>query len=109
MHLRDVTTPDSKFYLKSEWGPTHDGWPVVFFSKQAVGRRMREVYDPTKDFVIYVGTTNRNNTPDAAHRSCFLSLVSMDLRTEYLTRDLIPPESWSWSQREHGERWDRSR
>src|ERR1019366_2302161 len=54
---------------------------------------------------LYVGTTNPVNTPDPAHRSRLLSLVSMDPRAEYKTRDLIPEESWAWSQREHGDRW----
>lgn len=105
MLLEDVVAPESKFFLKSEWGPASDDWPAVSFSKQSVGRRMRGIYDPSRDFVIYVGTTSPINTPDAAHRSRLLSLVSMDLRAEYKTRDLIPPESWTWSQQEHGDRW----
>ena len=105
MLLQDVAAPESKFFLKSEWGPASDDWPAVSFSKQSVGRRMRGIYDPARDFVIYVGTTNPVNTPDPAHRSRLLSQVSMDLRAEYKTRDLIPPESWTWSQKEHGDRW----
>jgi hypothetical protein len=66
---------------------------------------MRGIYDPSRDFVIYVGTTSHTNTPDPAHRSRLLSLVAMNLSTEYRTRDLIPPESWAWSQQEHGDRW----
>jgi hypothetical protein len=77
MLLQDVAGPESKFFLKSEWGPASDDWPAVSFSKQSVGRRMRGIYDPARDFVIYVGTTNPVNTPDPAHRSRLLSLVSM--------------------------------
>jgi hypothetical protein len=105
MLLQEVVIPESKFFLKSEWGPASDDWPAVSFSKQSVGRRIRGVYDPARDFVIYVGTTNPINTPDVGHRSRLLSLVSMDLRAKYKTRDLIPPESWTWSQKEHGDRW----
>jgi len=105
MLLQEVVVAESKFFLKSEWGPASDDWPAVSFSKKSVGRRMRGMYNPSHDFVIYVGTTNPINTPDVAHRSRLLSLVSMDLRAEYLTRDLIPPESWTWSQKEHGDRW----
>lgn len=105
MLVQEVIIPESKFFLKSEWGPASDDWPAVSFSKQSVGRHVRGVYDPARDFVIYVGTTNPINTPDVGHRSRLLSLVSMDLRAEYKTRDLIPPESWTWSQKEHGDRW----
>lgn len=105
MILSDIARPDSKFFIKSEWGLASDDWPAVSFSKQAVGRRMRAIYDPTRDFVIYVGTTNARNTPEPTHRSRLLSLVRMDLRTEYKTRDLIPAESWASTQAEHGDRW----
>ena len=76
-----------------------------FVLQHSVGRRMRGIYDPSRDFVIYVGTTIPTNTPDPGHRSRLLSLVPMNLSTEYKTRDLIPPESWAWSQQEHGDRW----
>jgi hypothetical protein len=105
MLVKDVATSESKFFLKSEWGPASNDWPAVSFSKQSVGRRMRGIYDPTRDFVLYAGTTSAINTPDPAHRSRLLSLISMDLRAEYKTRDLIPEESWTSSQREHGDRW----
>lgn len=105
MILRDITRPDSRFFIKSEWGPASNDWPAVSFSKQAVGRKMRGIYDPARDFVIYVGTTNPRNTPNAQHRSRLLSVVRMDLRSEYKTRDLIPPESWAQAQAEHGDRW----
>ena len=105
MLLQNLVSPNSKFFLKSEWGPVSDDWPAVSFSKQSVGRRMRGIYDPSRDFAIYVGTTSPANTPDPAHRSRLLSLVAMNLSMEYKTRDLIPPESWAWSQQEHGDRW----
>jgi hypothetical protein len=105
MHLKDIVTESGKLFLKSEWGPASADWPAVSFSKQSVGRRMRGMYDPTRDFVLYVGTTKSMNTPDAAHRSRLLSLVAMDLRAEYRTRDLIPKESWALSQAQHGNRW----
>jgi hypothetical protein len=105
MFLKEVVSPESKFFLKSEWGPASDDWPAVSFSKRAVGRRMRSVYDPVQDFVIYVGTTSSINTPDPTHRSRLLSLVSMDLRGEFKTRDLIPQESWTQSQKDFGDRW----
>jgi 5-formaminoimidazole-4-carboxamide-1-beta-D-ribofuranosyl 5'-monophosphate synthetase len=65
-------------------GPVSDDWPAVF-SKQAVGRKIRSVYVPGRDFIIYVGTTNPANTPEVGHRSRLLSLASLDHRTEYKT------------------------
>jgi hypothetical protein len=41
MLLKDVGSPESKFFLKSEWGPASDDWPAVSFSKRSVGRHMR--------------------------------------------------------------------
>ena len=76
---------------------------VVF--EQAVGRKIRSVYVPGRDFIIYVGTTNPANTPEAGHRSRLLSLASIDHRTEYKTWELVPPESWEYAQREYANRW----
>jgi hypothetical protein len=83
MLVKDVASPESKFFLKSEWGPASDDWPAVSFSKRSVGRHMRGIYNPTRDFVIYVGTTDPSNTPDPAHRSRLLSLISIDLRRHF--------------------------
>lgn len=105
MLVSDLVKPSTRLFLKSEWGPVSDEWPAVSFSKRAVGRKIRSVYTPGRDFLIYVGTTNPANTPDPAHRSRLLSLASIDHRTEYKTWELIPPESWEYAQREYADRW----
>ncbi len=105
MLIRDLVRPDSRVFLKSEWGPASEYWPAVSFSKRAVGRKIRSIYLPGRDFVVYVGTSNAANTREAAHRSRLLSVASIDHRHEYKTWELIPEESWKEAQTEHGDRW----
>jgi hypothetical protein len=105
MLVSDIVKPGTRVFLKSEWGPVSDDWPAVSFSKQAVGRKIRSVYVPGRDFIVYVGTTNPANTPEVGHRSRLLSLASIDHRTEYKTWELVPPESWEYAQREYENRW----
>jgi hypothetical protein len=105
MFVSDIVKPDTKCFLKSEWGPVSDDWPAVSFSKSAVGRKIRNVYTPSRDFIVYVGTTSPANTPDPAHRSRLLSLASIDHRTEHKTWELVPPTSWAEAQREYANRW----
>ena len=105
MKLRDILRSDSRVFLKSEWGPASDDWPAVSFSKRAVGNKIRSVYVPGRDFIIYVGTSNAVNTKEAAHRSRLLSVATIDHRQEYRTWELIPKESWEEAQVEHADRW----
>jgi hypothetical protein len=105
MLVSDIVKPGTRFFLKSEWGPVSDDWPAVSFSKRAVGRKIRSVYTPGRDFIVYVGTTNPANTPNPAHRSRLLSLASIDYRIEHKTWELVPPTSWEEAQREYANRW----
>jgi hypothetical protein len=105
MRISDLLRPGTRIFLKSEWGPVSDDWPALSFSKRSVGKRIRSAYTPSRDYIIYVGTTNPVNTPDPAHRSRLISIASIDHRTEYETWRLIPKDSWEESQQSHGDRW----
>jgi hypothetical protein len=105
VRIRDLLRPESRVFLKSEWGPTSDYWPAFSFSKRSVGRKIRTVYVPERDFIIYVGTSNAANTEDAAHRSRLLSMTSIDHREEHKTWELIPKKSWEQAQIGHEDRW----
>jgi hypothetical protein len=105
MRINDILQPGTRIFLKSEWGPASDDWPALSFSKRAVGRKIRSVYTPGRDYIVYVGTTSPVNTPNPAHRSRLLSVTSIDHRTEYETWRLVPKESWEEAQHEYANRW----
>jgi hypothetical protein len=56
--IGDVATVDSRFFLKSEWGPISAYWPALSFSKRSVGEYLNKEYNPARDFIIYAGTSD---------------------------------------------------
>ena len=108
LELRDVIAPDGRILLKSEWGPISDDWPAVSFSKRSVGERLRAEFNPDRDVLLYVGTTNDQLTRNPAHRGCFLCAVKVEPNVIHDTRSLVPPESWVRAQQDYGGRWEMS-
>ncbi|MGB0065231.1 MAG: hypothetical protein WBP85_12360 [Terracidiphilus sp.] len=104
LRLHDIAQPDSKFFLKSEWGPLSDFWPVVAFSPVSLKSKIQRQYRSSSDFIVYTGTQGRD-TSEEAHRSRLLSLVRIDKTRTYDTSDVIPPASWAWAQENHPGRW----
>jgi len=105
MRIRDIAAADSRFFLKSEWGPASEYWPAVSFTKRSVGDLLRKACRPGIDFVVYSGTNSAENTKDSRHRQNLLSIVRIDTSVEKATWELIPEESWSDAQGEHAGRW----
>jgi len=68
--------PDSRFLLKSEYGPFSDDWPVLAFSNPRLGDMLRRQFRTGVDFVLITGTMGRE-TSEEEHRGRLLSLVSI--------------------------------
>jgi hypothetical protein len=108
MVLTDVIAADGRIFLKSEWGAISDEWPAVSFSKRTVGERLRREFDPNRDIILYVGTSNPETTKDPQHRRSILSAIKVEPNAIYDTRELIPPESWARAQLGYRGRWESS-
>ncbi len=104
LRVRDIAQPDSKFFLKSEWGPLSDFWPVVAFSPVSLKSKIQRQYRSSSDFVVYTGTQGKD-TSEEAHRGRILSLARIDKTRTYDTSEVIPPASWAWAQENHPGRW----
>lgn len=104
LHLHDIAQLDSKFFLKSEWGPLSDFWPVVAFSPVTLKSKIQRQYRSSSDFIIYTGTQGKD-TSEEAHRGRLLSLVRIDKTKTYDTSKVIPAASWAWAQENHPDRW----
>lgn len=106
MILKDVVTTDGRIFLKSEWGPISDDWPALSFTKRSLGDRLRRDFNPAKDVILYVGTSNPESTVEPQHRQRLLSVVKPEPNAIIETRLLVPIELWERTQREYGRRWE---
>src|ERR1035437_6477702 len=105
MRLRDVVKPDGKVFLKSEWAPASESWPDVSYSKRTVVEFLQREFQPGRDAIVYVGTSNPLTTEDPQHRQRLLSAVSVEPNQILETRECIPAESWERAQRDYRGRW----
>ena len=104
LRLRDIAQSDSRFFLKSEWGPLSDFWPVVAFSPISLKTKIQRQYRSASDFIVYTGTKGED-TAEEAHRGRLLSLVRIDKTRTYDTRNVVPAASWAWANKKHPGRW----
>ncbi len=102
--LRDIIARDGRIFVKSEWGPISDDWPAVSFSKRSVGDRLRELFNPTRDVILYVGTSGAL-TEKPAHRRRLLSAVTVEPSRIYDTQQLVPPASCARAPQMFKDRW----
>lgn len=105
MKLRDLIKAGGKVFLKSEWAPASASWPAVSFSKRTVGEFLQREFQPGRDAIVYVGTSNPLTTEDPQHRQRLLSVVSVEPNQILETRECIPAESWERAQRDFRGRW----
>jgi hypothetical protein len=75
--LRKIAPSDSEFFLKSEYGPFSDAWPVVSFSQPALKVKLQREYRTGRDFIVYTGTSS-SETRNAEHRGRLLSVVQIE-------------------------------
>jgi hypothetical protein len=103
--LESVARPDSRFFLKSEYGPLSSDWPVVAFTSKSLGARLQSDFRPETDFIVYTGTADKT-TVDPAHRGRLLSLVRIDTAEIHTTSDLIADHSWEWAHQQYPGQWE---
>ena len=100
-----IAKPDSRFFLKSEYGPLSNDWPVVAFTARSLGAKLQSDFRPETDFIVYTGTAGKT-TLDAAHRGRLLSLVRIDTGNIQTTSELIAIQSWEWAHQEYPGQWE---
>ncbi len=103
--LADLLKPDSRIFLKSEWGPVSMRWPALSFSKRSVGDFLNQEYRPGRDLIVYAGTGNSERTREADFRKRLLSVLSVETGQPVATEELVPWESWQRELQEHGKVW----
>ncbi|WP_089408967.1 hypothetical protein [Granulicella rosea] len=103
--VASLAQPDSRFFLKSEYGPLSTDWPVVAFSSRSVGDRIQANFRPDRDFIVYTGTGDKK-TADPSHRSRLLSIMRIDTTQIQATSELIPEESWAWASGRYPGQWE---
>jgi len=101
----DLASTDSRFFLKSEWGPISEGWPALSFSKRSVGDYLNKEYDPARDFIIYAGTSNPKRTENPLHRQHLLSILITEPGEPIPTEKLVPWDSWQDALKKHDKAW----
>jgi hypothetical protein len=103
--VRDLAQTNSRFFLKSEWGPISSEWPALSFSKRSVGDYLNEEYNPSRDFIVYAGTGNADRTKVAEFRKRLLSVLITEPSQPIPTEDIVPWESWQRALTDHGKVW----
>lgn len=104
--VRDIIKPESKIFAKSEFGPVTDDWAALSFSRFGVARNFIRDYHCGQDFVVYVGTSSKKNTPNKEHRQRLICLVSV-YKHILETKDIISEENWKNVLLEEGKkRWE---
>ena len=106
--VAELTSPDSRFFLKSEWGPISKIWPALSFSKRSVADFLNAEYDPARDFIVYAGTGNPERTKEAQFRKRLLSILIAEPGKTIPTEDLVPWKSWQDALAEHDKVWPHS-
>lgn len=101
--IRDIAQADSKFFLKSEYGPLSDFWPVLAFSPLPLKSKIQRQYRSSSDFIIITGTGGTET--EEVHRGRLLSVVRIDKTATYDTEKVIPKESWAWANEHYPGKW----
>jgi len=101
----DLASTDSRFFLKSEWGPISEGWPALSFSKRSVGEYLNKEYEPARDFIVYAGTSDPKRTENPLHRQHLLSILIAEPGEPIPTEKLVPWDSWQEALKKHDKAW----
>jgi hypothetical protein len=106
MKIRDMMEANGRVFLKSEFAQIGDDWPCISFTKRSVGDRLRAEFQPGRDVLIYVGTTNPETTPNPNHRGRLISAAVIQPNQVLETRRIIPSDVWKQSVVRWGaDRW----
>jgi hypothetical protein len=70
-----------------------------------VGEYLNREYDPSRDFIVYAGTSNAERTKEAGFRKRLLSVLITEPGQPIPTENLVPWESWQAALKEHDKAW----
>ena len=107
MKIRDIAQTDSRFFLKSEYGPLSESWAAMSFSRPQLKTHLIRRYRQGVDFIVYAATCGREALA-RQHRARLLSVLRIDLTRTYATEQRIPKERWNWAQEHYPGQWERS-
>lgn len=105
MRVRDIAKPESKFFLKSVYGPFGSLWTAMSYTRPQLKTYLNRNYRPGIDFILYTGTSGKE-TEAEGHRGRLLSILSIDLTKPYRTEDVVSPESWRWAKEKYPGQWE---
>jgi hypothetical protein len=105
MRLQDIAKPESKFFLKSVYGPFGSLWLAMSYTRPQLKTYLNRHYRPGSDFILYAGTSGKQ-TEAEEHRGRLLSVLSIDLSKSYRTEEVVPEESWRWAQDNYPGQWE---
>lgn len=94
MKLVEITSPNTRLFAKSEFGPVHTGWPGLSFSHHKIATDFAALYRQDRDFVIYVGTGDPEKTEAPEHRRALLSIAAIEPSSPIRTKDMVAVETW---------------
>lgn len=103
--IGQISKPQSNFYLKSEYAPISETWPILAYSSLQVKHKVQRYYQPINDFILTVGTSTKE-TEDPEHRSRLLSLVVVDKTKVFPTKACVSPKEWTWADTKHPGQWE---
>jgi 5-methylcytosine-specific restriction endonuclease McrA len=103
--VAEIVSPNSRFFIKSEWGPISKKWPALSFSKRSVGDYLNREYRPASDFIVYAGTSNAERTEVPGHRQRLLSILIAEPGEPVATAKLVPWDSWQDALKKHDKAW----
>lgn len=101
----DLASTDSRFFLKSDWGPISEVWPALSFSKRSVGDYLNREYNPASDFIVDAGTSDPKRTENPLHRQHLLSILITEPGQPIPTEKLVPCDSWQDALKKHKKVW----
>jgi hypothetical protein len=104
--IADITHPDGRVFLRSEFAPVSGRWPCIAFSKKSARQRLRHEYQRSPDIIINTGTLNPEMTTNPLYRGKIISAVKIEPDQEIPSRKLVEKELWESSYRKWGkEKW----
>src|SRR5437016_3649582 len=104
MRLREIVKPDSKFFLKSVYGPVDESWPAMSFTLPHLKTYLDQHYRAGSDFILLTGTAGKDT--EIEHRGRLLSVLMIDLTKSYRTEEIVSPGSWQWAQGKYPGQWE---
>ncbi|MDD3183427.1 MAG: hypothetical protein PHD48_11585 [Alphaproteobacteria bacterium] len=104
MKIAEIIKPDSRVWIKPEWGPLSDNWPAVSFTFYKVADDLANDFRMDRDLMISIGTTNSLEV-EPEYRSKLLSVTRFASKQVLRTSKIVPQRSWEEAQKNYPGQW----